>query len=140
MPSSVSQSDRRCACGRPAVTTVCCFPCANDDGHSRFCNEVVSKGLVDLPTTAYRPGAVSDSAPDDLSVMSEAEARIHDEHDRVTAAASETAPCACNPNGPCLEHEPEEPNTDHVVLDYQTSKLCCGQHGSCQAKTSKESP
>ncbi len=115
------------------------------------------------PKTAYRPGAVTDpSCPT-------CKAKLGDHHASTCSAGwGQVLPseCACDAGGPCLEHEPEEPNTDHVVLDYQTSKICCGhcgaeeavvmpisvsvlvertdafleQHGSCQAKTSKESP
>ena len=160
MPSSVSKSDR-CACGRPASQGVCCLLCIGSSGsrHEGVCDEAFSKESVaqaplsplagtvlSVPVaTAYRPGAVTDSAS--APSCPTCKAKLGEHHASTCSAgwgqvlpseipgyiesiaAKVTAakdPCACDPSGPCLEHEPEEPNTDHVVLDYQTNKICCG--------------
>jgi hypothetical protein len=123
VPSSVSKSDLRCACGRPAITTVCCLLCPA--GHSRFCDEVIAKGACShgLPrdgscsecATAYRPGAVTDGEPIKCATFSSAEipADVRAKMDADRASAERKA--------------------DHVVYDYQTGKLCCGNCGAEEA-------
>lgn len=92
MPS-VSKSDR-CACGRPAVTEVCCLVAA-------------------VPETAYRPGAVTDHAAEEpikcatfSSASIPADVRAKMNADRAAAEAEspqERRACVCPPHADAVE-------------------------------------